>query len=262
MPLTAAATQGWEHDRYTQHEEVVWLPGDPGVTYTRGDAVTMGRTVAGSGGVLVRSTGGSVANPLGAVQKTVICPANTQAFPALDKIALDDDSAASKCLVKVRLWVNAGVRIFKVTFAGQVDDTVISYSAASLYIAGTTGHGADDRPNSAMIYVYEGPGAGEVNFVDDYDHTGGAVELLLQVHRPFATALTSASKYIVTSGEAAANAGISLFGRIDDKDENELETIDGADDGDYVVYGDYRTIGTYLKNLTLPVIKRQDIYAS
>lgn len=260
MALTATASQGFEFDRCTAYEEVVWMPGDPGVTYTQGNLVSY-NTTAGSAGVMILGTD-SLADVFGRVEKTVVCPANTQAFPVIGNELLDDDSAASKCLVKVRAWIPEGTPIYRCTFKNHVDDTVVSYSASSRYVEAAAGNGADDRPNGALIFVYAGPGAGEINVVEDYDHTGGAVELLVQLHRPFNATLTSSSKYICLSGEATANAGIGLGSRIDAADEDELDCADGSNDGDYVVYGDWRTIGNYLKKLMLPVIRRNVIYSA
>jgi len=103
--------------------------------------------------------------------------------------------------------------------------------------------------------VYEGPGAGELNLVDDYDHTGGAAELLLITHRTFNATLTSASKYIVLSGEGATNKGVGVMGRFDQKDSNEAHMADGADDGDYVLFCDWNQLPAYLNNLTIPCVR-------
>ena len=265
MALTATASQGMEPVRLTSAEEIMYLPGDPGVTYTRGDSVYMngswGTATAGVEGLLqVTPADGTV--QIGTVTRTTVCPANTQAFPGPGLHNPIEWAAEDKTLVPVKVSVAAGVQVYKCTFASHKDDTVVTYSASSRYIEETTGHGTDDYPNGALVYVYEGPGAGEINVVDDYDHTGGATELLLQLHRPFVATLTSASKIIVLTGEAAANRGISLFGRIAQKDVNELDAADGANDGKWVVFADFLRIPYYLKNLWLPVIKASDIYVS
>jgi hypothetical protein len=191
--------------------------------------------------------------------QTTVCPSNATAFPLPAEFDPVDRSGRNLCLVPVKIDIAAGVPIYKCTFKNQVDETVVTYSAASLYIGATTGNGANDRPNGAMIYVYEGPGIGEVLIVDDYVHTGGAVELLLQLHRPAIATLTSSSKFITVAGEAATFKGTGLFGRIDAADKNELDTSDGVNDGEFVVYGGWQEIGGYLKNLTLPVINAKHL---
>jgi hypothetical protein len=158
--------------------------------------------------------------------------------------------------------VPAGTQVYKATFANHKDDTVITYTAATRAIACTTGFAADDYPNGGLLYVYEGTGAGQVNLVEDYDHTGGAAELLLICHRAFATALDSTSKFIVVSGEAVADYGIGFFSRMDADTVSALDASDGANDGDWVVYMDWREAGEFLKNLTLPVVPREVIYSA
>lgn len=244
--------------RLTSGEEIFWLPGDPGVTYTKGEFVAQGAT-GGSAGLIIRAAD-SNADPIGSVMKTTVCPANTQAWPRASQFDPVRWNAQEKCLVPIKLSVPAGVQVYKATFANHIDDTVISYSAASLYIAATTGHTADDYPNGALIYVYEGPGAGEVNIVDDYDHTGGAAELLVQLHRPFQATLTSASKYIVLTGEGASAKGISLLGRMDLDDEDAMDASDGANDGDFVVFMDWLSAPGFLSQLTVPVIPKTFLY--
>lgn len=255
MALTATATQGFEHLRQTSGEEIFWLPGDPGVTFTEGDEV------ANSNGVLILATD-SLANTIGQVAKSVVSPAATQNFPRAADFDPVRYETEDKCLVPVRLRVPGNVKVSKATFKNHKDDTVITYDAATRAIACTTGFAADDYPNGGLLYVYEGPGAGEVNIVEDYDHTGGAAELLLICHRAFKATLTSASKFIVVSGEAVATRGVHLLGRIDGADSNELDAADGADDGDYVVVADWRSIAKFLKNLTLPVIHRSALFTA
>ena len=250
MPLTATATQGFELLRHTTENEVIYIPGDPGDTLTRNDQVvcTVGEGLADPAAA---NEGGII----GRVTDTVIMPAASQAFPLplndFDPVA---KATADKCLVGLSVNVGKGLPIYLVTFKNHWDDTVISYTASTRAIALTTGMTADDYPNGALLYVYEGPGIGEVNVVEDYDHTGGAAELLLICHRAFKTALTSASKLIVVGGEGAASRGVGFFNKCEGADENELTVNQGADDGDYTVFLDWRDAATHLKNLRLPVI--------
>ena len=79
MALTATATKGFEPVRPTSGEEIFWLPGDPGVTYTKGDGVYLGAT-AGYDGLIAKLAGGAV-QPVGRVEKTIVCPSNATAFP-------------------------------------------------------------------------------------------------------------------------------------------------------------------------------------
>jgi len=199
MALTATATQGLQFHRVVAENELLYVPGDPGDTYTRGDAVvaTVGE------GVLDIAADSEVL--VGTVAKTTVCPAATVAAtkPAAFNPAFD--SEANRCLIPIYSRVPAGTPVYLATFAGHIDETVVSYLASTPYIEGTTGAGGDDRPNGALVYIYEGPGIGEVGVVADYDHTGGAVELEYILHRQFSATLTSSSKCIIVAGEAASS---------------------------------------------------------
>lgn len=260
MALTATATQGFELLRHTTGDEVLWLPTDPGVTYTEGDTVAYSYAASGSYGLPILAGTNSV-QIIGTVLKTTIAPSLATPYPQSNGGIIDDDSTQAKALVKIRPHIAAGVPVFKATFASHIDDTVISYTAATPQVALTTGAGADDRPAGALCYVYEGPGAGEVNVAASYDHTGGAVEKMLVFHRAFNATLTSASKLIIVSGEAASNCGISLFARCGG-DVNNLVANQNSNDGYFVVYGSWHEIGNALKNLWLPVVPASYFYSA
>jgi len=254
MAFTVTATQGFELHRCVCKDEVIRLPGDPGVAYTRNEMLYRS-TTAGSSGLFIKVGEGQAA-PIGIVTKSVTMAGSSTAF----QLPIDPaGDAASPTMLHVQSLVPHGTPIYKVAINGYFDETVVTYSAASVYIEETTGHGTDDYPNGALVYVYEGPGAGEMGVVDDYDHTGGAVSLLLQLHRKFNATLTTSSKLIVLSNDAAANSGISQFGRADNQDHNEIETDDGYDDGDWMIYGDWEEVRRLLAIGQLPVIQASTI---
>ncbi len=260
MALTATATQGFQLHRRVADGEVLYVPGDPGETFTRGDTVVA--TQAASGAGVLDAGADSSATVCGRVQMTTIAPAADQSFPRPDKFLPRLRDAQSKTLIPISTIVAAGTPVYKATFANHWDDTVVTYTASTRAIACTTGMSADDYPNGGLLYVYEGTGAGQVNVVEDYDHTGGAAELLLICHRAFETALDSTSKFIVVGGEAVAHYGISQLGRIDADTVAKLDAGDGANDGDWVVYADWSELGDLLKNLTLTVIPAEAIYGA
>lgn len=257
MALTATATQGFEFLRYTCYDEVLYIPGDPGDTFTEGDqvVVTVGEGVLDPGAA---NEGGLI----GRVAKTISCPANTQEFPLPRSFDPASLQTIDDCLIPIKVNVPVGLPIYKCTFKNHWDDTVAAYVAATRMAAMTTGMTADDYPNGGLVYVYEGPGIGEVNVVSDYDHTGGNNEKDLEHHRKFATDLTTSSKVIVLGGEGAANRGVGFFGRCESADEDELTVNQGANDGDWAVFMDYRESARYLKNLTLPVIPARYLLAA
>lgn len=250
MALTATATQGFQPYRLTAERETIHVPGDPGVTYTRGDqcVVTVGEGVLTLGAA---NEGGVV----GRVARTVVAPAATTAFPKpADFDPADINSDAQKCLVEIELNLPSGLPVYLATFKNHFDETVVSYTASTRAVEMTTGFTADDYVNGAIAYVYEGPGIGEVNVVEDYDHTGGAAELLAIFHRPFNATLTTASKMIILAGEAAGSRGTGILGRCESADEDELTVNQGANDGDWVILMDWREAAGHLKNLRVPVI--------
>lgn len=250
MALTATASQGFEPFRLVAPDEIVYAMGDPGDTYTRGDIVT---ATVGEGVVDLLAAGEDF---IGVVDRTIVCPVKTQALPAPGDFDPWRNAEKDKCLIPVKGIAAPGTQVFLVTFASHLDDTVISYvNGATAYAALTTGATADDYPNGALVYVYEGTGKGQVNVVEDYDETGGTVEKMLVFHRPFAVALDSTSKIIIVSGEAVASRGIGFFNRADAGDQNNLVANDGSNDGEWLVYADYRTIGSHLAELKLPVIR-------
>jgi hypothetical protein len=233
----------------TTDRELLWLPGNPGITYTKNDRVVYTPTTAGSAGLIILATD-SVADAVGRVVKTVVCPAATQPFPVPGAQPGDLDGAAAKCLVLVEMDVPCGVPVRQAPIVSYADETVVTTTPATPEITCTTGFGADDRPNGALCYIYEGPGKGEINFVDDYTHVG----LHLQFHRKWNATLTTATKMIVLSATGSANA-VGCLGRMDLQDQSAgLEVDDGADDGNFVLYCDFFKLVEFLKNGALPYI--------
>ena len=214
MALTATATQGFEPAGKTSGHEVFYLPGDPGVTYTRGERVGIGGLTSeasatnGLGGVLKGPSVTGDKNLTGVVMKTTVCPAASQAFPKPKEHDPVYEGAANKTLVPVAIDVPQNVRIFHATFASHVDGTVATYTAGTRTVTGIDLAG-DHYPIGAVALVYEGPGAGEVNVVEAYTHSGTSTIF----HRAFAATLTSDSKMVILAGEAAVDAGIVHFDR-------------------------------------------------
>lgn len=250
MALTAAKSPlGFELVRYTHENELLYVPGDPGDTITREDMLT----VTVGEGVLDVAAAGEV--PVCRAAKSVVMAALATGHPRPS--TFDPASDTSNTLIPVKPMIAAGVPVYKATFASHHDDTVATYTAATATISLTTGCGADDRPNGAILYVYGGTGAGQIGVIADYTHVGTAVVM----HHAFAVDLDATSEVIILAGEAAGDRGIGFFNRIDG-DVDGLVANDGANDGDWCVYLDWREAETYLKNLTLPVVPALSIYAS
>jgi hypothetical protein len=246
MALTASrSTQGLEIFGYTEDNMVLMVPGQPGDAWVRGDS---GQWTVGEAGLDIAAANEGAS--MGVSQKSVTIPAASQPFPIpgdYDKGSLD---AANNCLVPLRPNVPAGLPIYLATFANHWDDVVATYTAGTPGLTLTTGCTGNDYPNGALIYVYEGPGAGEVNLITDYTASGNVVVLL----RKFNATLTSASKVIILGGEAYASRGVGFFGRCELGAHNYLTVNQGADDGDYVVFLDFSKAALLLNDLMLPVV--------
>jgi len=250
MVLTATATQGFEFDRVVDAHEVMWLPGDPGVTFTRGDHVNF------SNGVLVLCTTNAAQFT---VEKTTVCPAATAyGFPveSLDNDGFWGSNAdIVKCFVPCRPRRQVGACVEKATFSGQFDDTVAACTQATPSITLTTSPGANDDTNGALIYCYAGTGAGQWNIGDDYVHT----TKVLTTHRKWNTALSTDSKIIVLEGEGGSVGGIGYGTRVDHTDHNNITVANGYNDGPSAPFMDARGIPALLKNLTMKVIDALDV---
>ena len=232
-------------------DEIVWLQGDPGVTYHKDAACAM------SGGVLIAATDSLDAKffPV----RDVVCSAATGNAFTNPKDLFPGNPTTDTTWIPCRVLTSGSPSVRTVKLYGYADETVVTYSAGSKYIQCTTGFGADDRPNGSIVYVYEGPGQGEVNVVEDYDHAGGATNLLLELHRPFKATLTTASKFIVLGSTAAANAA-SFWGLGDLYDVDQVDVIDGADDGNYIFAYSARTCVEYLKHGWAPILPAAGIF--
>lgn len=248
MAHSATATQGFEKIGSVKSDASLLIPGNPGVTGTLGNMVSM------ADGVAINRTADLL--PVGRVQKTKVLSAASVPFVSAEDADPASDSTAG--LFQVEPLVPAGTPIYKATFAGQYDETSLtSYTASTRTMVLPTGMGANNRGVGAIMYVYAGAGAGQVNVIESYTHSGTATV----VHRDFETALDSTSKIIILAGEAAsAKTGIGFFGRLE-SDHNNLVVNNGYDNGKWVVYMDWREAPAYLEELTLPVIPASAIYS-
>lgn len=236
--------------------DLFYVPGDPGVTYTKGDFLS--KTAVGAtakAGTMVAAAD-SDAGALLIVEKTVTVPAATACgFPYGDPLnpsyLADDDSNVANTLVPCSFVDEAYIKVRVVPFAGHADDVIATYTAATPSVTLTTALGADDDPNGGLIYIYDGPGAGQWNQIVDYAN-GTKVATLI---RKFEVAPTSASSCIILEGGGSSVGGAGILGRIDLDDDDNLDCTDGADDGDYIILLDARQVASFLRRGCLPVAK-------
>ena len=248
MSFSAATSQtGFKlHKRASDHE-IMLLPGDPGVTFYKGDWVAL------SGGVLIAATD-SLANTIGRVTKTTVCPAASQAFPIPGPGGGigDLDGAAAKTLIPVQVDVPVGTKIWRSPIRGYQDEAcAAAWDATYRSVGLTTGFGTDNYGIGSLVYVYDGPGKGELNIVEDYDHADHASGDALAVvfHRAFNTAPTTDTKMIFLNGKNASGDGRScILGRMDIYDKDQLDLDDGYDDGNYITFMDFLDSANHLKD--------------
>lgn len=244
--------ESWELDC----SQLIYVPGVPGTTYERGNALV--KTAVGAttnAGLFVEASDSSAA-PLLVVAKTTVCSSATSAgFPydtgsGVNPSALADDSALSKSLIPCQFMRGGGVRVYNVPFANYTGDEVLAaYSASNPSVTFTTSSGANDDPNGGIIYIYDGPGAGQWNHIVDYVHSTAVATLA----RKFEVAPTTASSYIVLEGEGSNVGGVGILGRCDIAGANTVDVEDGADDGDFLVVLDGRMVSTAMHRGYLPV---------
>jgi len=247
MAFTQTCKDGLVPYRMHRSGDRILVAGDPGVTFTK----NLNYRMVNTAGVAVAITD-SDANGFLRCCKTKTCAAATVAFPTSSAAIREwDDSADVDTLISMECML-PDQQIFAAKLYGYQDETALtSYTASTRTIVAVTGHGANDRSNGALIYVYSGPGAGEVNIAEDYVHT----TLSLVTHRAFSTTLTAASAYIIMAAAADANT-VGPGSTMDPYDSDSLHVLDGYDDGDWMVYPSWRDIIALLPTGALPVVRR------
>lgn len=241
--------------RVTTENPIYMISGDPGVTYTKGNRVIMSGT-DGSRGCVIEASDSS-ADSIGRVHKTTVCPAATQAYPLPGSPPGDLDGAASRCLIPIELDVPAGAPILHGhCYASALDDTVTSWNAATRALVVGTGISVNDYGMGGLLYVYDGPGKGEVNIIEDYAHG----TLTLTMNRVFNATLTTSSKVLILSNNAAAYDGIGPFGaRMDLGSAGVFDVSDGYDDGNFVTFCDWYELAGLLADGSILAINARNL---
>lgn len=184
MPLTWSDTAGFE---YSAVHNGCFKPGreyplKPGTVFTAGMAVFL--DVAGN---YIRPATSSDTRIRGTMQDTITTGTTKTEYGRV----FDDPDI-----------------IYVVSFKNHRDATATSGTTTTL-VDSTLAIITNDAFRGSMLYVYDGPGAGTVRLVDDYD---GATKTLTWLE-PAHTAITNASKYILFGAGAAINDGISMGSR-------------------------------------------------
>lgn len=229
--------------------QIFFVPGDPGVTYTKGDMVYRSVATTGTGGCILADVDGT-APAIGRVAKTVVCPAATVAFPSpLNFDPADESDSKNKCLVPIELLAPAQ-DIYNAPVESYIDTTVTSWTPSTRSLVVGAGSGGDHGLPGGLVYIYDGPGKGQWNMVEAYTH--GTLTAVL--HRIFDVVPTNASSIVIFAGEnVAAGAGCSFGGRVD-KDNNAIVVNDGYEDGPYIVVPNWSDLNACITGGYLPVL--------
>lgn len=152
----------------------------PGITFLRGDAVVL------SAGKIAKAAANGV-NILGVMAETVLAAANVAATTTYGYV------------------YDNPFNVYRCTFSGHRDGTATSGTTTTLVDTGLA-TSTDSVWNGALLYVYEGPGAGSIRTVKAYTGTTDT----LTVEEAFTEAITSASKYVLLGAAAAAGDVINV----------------------------------------------------
>lgn len=142
--------------------------------------------------------------------------------------------------------------IYRCTFADHRDAAATGGTSTTL-LDTALATSTDDVWNGAYLYIYEGPGAGDIRTVKDYT---GATDTLT-VEKAFSATPTTASYYILL-GEAGAAGDVINVGSIgvDLKDANTIDANAANKDGD----GPLAVLQIIPEELMMVVIIREHLY--
>lgn len=137
-------------------------------------------------------------------------------------------------------------QIFRCTFADHIDGTATGGTTTTLIDTVNLTADTNDYWNGALVYIYEGPGAGDIRTVSDFD----AASDTITVTKPFTATITTSSKYIILGyATGAEDLVLNVGSNIDLKDENTLDA--NATNASHV--GPCHIVAIHPKELTMDV---------
>lgn len=146
------------------------------------------------------------------------------------------------------------LNVYRCTFAGHRDAAATGGSSTTL-IDTALPTSANDVWNGALLYIYDGPGKGDVRTVKDYV---GATDTLV-VEKPFSATPTTSTKYILL-GAASAVGDVINVGSVGVNLSNE-RTI-GANATIASEAGPLAVLAIYPEDLMMDVVVRKHLYNS
>lgn len=231
MALAGTVTKGFMYygtvTNRSQEPLIVTLPIDPGAVLSKGDLCVMGGT-DGNDNVAIRATSSSVwpffvflgaAVHGGLKNTTEAANGDVTAGAATGGIAWGE-------FIMVRKFID----LFRVTFAGHGDATVASTSSGRVFGI-NLGMDTDGQGEGAILYIYGGVGKGQMAIIEDYDQTGGTVELQVTLHTTLDVAPTTTSTIIALFG-ATNNSKVGFGDLFQIADHNNV-TCDWTGTGNF-----------------------------
>jgi hypothetical protein len=182
MTLTATrTTPGFEllHNLMGFAPNPTLYPLTPNTAFTQGDMVVL------TNGLVAKAAAGAT-NVLGVMAET---------------ITTTDNPSGNRKLATVH---DNPFNVYRCSFSGHRDATATGGTTTTL-VDTTLATSTDGVWTGALLYIYDGPNAGEWRIVAGYT---GATDTLT-VTKPFPTAITNASKYILLGNGSAAGDVIS-----------------------------------------------------
>lgn len=201
----------------------------PGVAFRKGDLVVL------SAGKVAKASAGAT-NVLGVMAEDVPLESNPTGKTTYGYV-FDDPFLVFRC-----------------SFTGHRDATATGGSTTTL-VDTALPTSADNVWNGALLYVYDGPGAGAVRTVKAYT---GATDTL-QVEEPFPRAITNQSKYILL-GAASAVGDVINVGSIGVNVQNERLINAGGSVASEA--GPLAVLAIYPKDLMMDVLIRKHRFNS
>jgi len=150
---------------------------------------------------------------------------------AAESVTAATNAAATETYIQVYDDPN---EVFRCSFADHIDGTATGGTTTTLSDTVNLTADTNDYWNGALVYVYEGPGAGDIRTVSDFDTASDTIT----VTKPFSATITTSSKYIILGyATGAADLVLNVGSNVVLKDENTIDAnaTNASDAGQLVI---------------------------
>lgn len=150
---------------------------------------------------------------------------------AAESVSATVNAAATETYIRVHDDPNW---VFRCTFADHIDGTATGGSSTTLADTANLTADTNDYWNGAYLYIYEGPGAGDVRTVSDFTTADDTIT----VTKAFSATPTTSTKYILLGyATGAADLVLNVGSNVKLKDENTIDAnaTNASDAGQLVI---------------------------